>query len=239
MIATAPDRQLLFDKGGKNALAYGAYAVSNQTELDRLKRRIEAAGERWTAFTSPLLESGALAVTDPDGNLWVFGCARSANGPAQAQAVPAARLQHVVMASCDAQRITTFFENVLGFTLSDLVLDDDGTVRTAFLRCSHEHHSFAVFQAAENRLDHHCYEVADWNAIRDWGDHLAAAEIPLVWGPGRHGPGNNLFLFFHDADGNWVELSAELETVAHERPVATWRHEKRTLNTWGDALLRS
>ena len=61
----------------------------------------------------------------------------------------------------------------------------------------------------------------------------------MKWGPGRHGPGNNLFLFVHDPDGNWVELSAELEVVAPDRPTGTWPHEERTLNSWGSAPLRS
>lgn len=56
---------------------------------------------------------------------------------------------------------------------------------------------------------------------------------------GCDGPGQNLFMFIHDADGNWVELSAELEIVAEDRPVGAWTHERRTLNSWGQGLLRS
>jgi hypothetical protein len=56
---------------------------------------------------------------------------------------------------------------------------------------------------------------------------------------GRHGPGNNLFLFFHDPDDNWIELSAEIEFCAIDRPIGTWPHEERTLNSWGSGLLRS
>jgi hypothetical protein len=63
--------------------------------------------------------------------------------------------------------------------------------------------------------------------------------VPVKWGPGRHGPGNNLFLFVHDPDGNWVELSAEIEVVAPDRPLGFWPHEERTLNSWGSAPLRS
>jgi catechol-2,3-dioxygenase len=96
-----------------------------------------------------------------------------------------------------------------------------------------------VFAANSNRLDHFCFEAGEWGLIRDWSDHLAESRIPLKWGPGRHGPGNNLFLFFHDHDGNWVEISAELEQVTPDRPVGTWRHEERTLNSWGIGLLRS
>jgi len=45
--------------------------------------------------------------------------------------------------------------------------------------------------------------------------------LPLEWGPGRHGPGNNLFVFVHDPEGNWIEISAELEQVTPDRPVGS------------------
>jgi len=60
----------------------------------------------------------------------------------------------------------------------------------------------------------------------------------LMWGPGRHGPGNNLFVFIEDIDGNWIEISAELETVIG-RPPKNWPQEERTLNLWGKAIMRS
>jgi hypothetical protein len=75
--------------------------------------------------------------------------------------------------------------------------------------------------------------------IRDWGDHFARLRIPVVWGPGHHGPGDNLFIFVADPDGNSVELSAELEIVPAGREARAWPHEERTLNLWGKAPLRS
>ena len=75
--------------------------------------------------------------------------------------------------------------------------------------------------------------------IRDWADRFAERHIPLRWGPGRHGPGNNLFFFVTDPDGNWVEFSCDLEQVEGPRPVKTWAHEERTLNSWGAAYMRS
>jgi catechol 2,3-dioxygenase-like lactoylglutathione lyase family enzyme len=144
----------------------------------------------------------------------------------------------VVVGSTDAAGLAGFYRTV-GFQISDRVSDETGTLRACFLRSDSEHHSFAVFQTPRNRLDHHCYELKDWNGIRDWGDRLAVRRIPVKWGPGRHGPGNNLFLFFHDPDGNWVEVSAELEMVGEDRPAGQWPHEERTLNSWGTAFLRS
>jgi catechol 2,3-dioxygenase len=45
-------------------------------------------------------------------------------------------------------------------------------------------------------------------------------------------------VFIADADGNWIEVSAELEVI-YDRPTKEWPHEERTLNLWGPAILRS
>jgi catechol 2,3-dioxygenase len=234
----APNRYILITPGKAKTLDGASFALPDAAELDRLRARIDQAG--WPRVDSPRpFFRDAVSVRDPDGTEFIFGLVGDTVFAPEGVGHWAARIQHVVMASLAPERVVSFFLNVLGFTLSDNVVDGEGGVRTSFMRCSQEHHSFAVFKASEYRLDHHCYEVTDWNLIRDWGDHMANQRIPLKWGPGRHGPGNNLFLFVHDPDGNWVELSAELEIVSHDRPVGTWPHEEHTLNLWGQGLLRS
>lgn len=234
----APGRRIHFLPGPPKTLGYAAFRVEAPEELARLAGRISLCG--WPTEAPPASDFiGAFCVRDPDGNRLVFGMSPCDEPSGPARDAPSARLQHVVVASRDPERIATFYAEVLGFDVSDHVVDEVGAVRTTFLRCGPEHHSFAVFRAAEDRLDHHCYETASWNDIRDWSDHMAALGIPLVWGPGRHGPGSNLFMFINDPDGNWVEFSAELEIVAQDRPVGVWPHEERTLNTWGRGLLRS
>jgi catechol 2,3-dioxygenase len=236
-LASAPHRNLVIAPGAAKSLAGIGFGIAQESQLIQLRARLNKAGWNFREGATALF-SVAVSLDDPDGNCIAFGVPRPQ--PIEAAAdIPPARLQHVVMASSNAERITHFFSEVLGFTVSDRVIDDKGELKTAFLRCSHEHHSFAVFQAAENRFDHHCYETTDWNTIRDWCDRMAGLHIPIKWGPGRHGPGNNLFVFVHDLDGNWVEISAELESVTHERPAGVWPHEQRTLNSWGEAPLRS
>jgi catechol 2,3-dioxygenase-like lactoylglutathione lyase family enzyme len=236
ILAEGPDRRLMFVNGARKTLGFAAYAVDDADEIEAIRRRCARLGVDVAGHDDGLFAPGAIAITDPDGNRIAFGQA------AAEQARPAgltARLQHVVVASTDAPRLSRFYQDAFGFTLSDDVVDDDGGLRTAFLRCSEEHHSFAVFQAERCWFDHHCYEAGDWGLIRDWGDQFARHEIAVQWGPGRHGPGNNLFLFIHDLDGNWLEISAELEIVKPDRPVGVWKHEQRTLNSWGSAPLRS
>ena len=84
-----------------------------------------------------------------------------------------------------------------------------------------------------NWQDHHAYESEDWNLIPDWADHLASLDVKIAWDPGRHGPGNNLFFIINDTDGNWVELSAELEQLTYDRHVSIWPHGEKH-RTCGD-----
>lgn len=236
----ALERRLHIRPGSSRTLAYAAYRVDDTEDLAALERRLVRAKVAVERINHEGFAFPAIAFFDPDGNRFVFGLAEKSSGIVEGStAQRPARIQHVVFASTNIHRLLAFFVEVLGFTLTDSVLDDAGGLRTAFVRCSHEHHSLAVFAAGENRLDHYCYEAGDWNLIRDWADHFAGHHVQIQWGPGRHGPGNNLFLFIHDPDGNWIEISAELERVEPDRPAGKWQHEDRTLNSWGIGLLRS
>src|SRR5579872_2948837 len=246
LVGIARERRLRILPGEPKKLGYAAYAVESEEVLSNLRDRLRAANVSTETVDWPGFLPGSVRFADPDGNVFLFGQSerrwRELAPPGSLAAPTAhrpARIQHVVFASTDATRLLDFFVSAMGFVLSDRVVDDAGVLRTAFVRCSPEHHSLAVFAAPENRLDHHCYEAGEWSLIRDWADHFAALRIPLKWGPGRHGPGNNLFVFVHDPEGNWVEISAELERVSPDRPVGNWPHEQRTLNSWGIGLLRS
>jgi catechol 2,3-dioxygenase len=240
LVGAASGRRMRIVQGPARTLEFAAFSLADADQLADLRQRLSTAGVTSSLSNAAAFDGGpALRFLDPDGNGFAFGVTDPKGGAAADPAGRAARLQHIVFASRDAERWIRFFVEVVGFTVSDRVVDEAGKVRTAFLRCGHEHHNIAVFGAAENRLDHHCYEAGEWNLIRDWADHFASLRIPLKWGPGRHGPGNNLFLFVHDPDGNWVEISAELERVSPDRPVGDWPHEERTLNSWGMGMLRS
>jgi catechol 2,3-dioxygenase-like lactoylglutathione lyase family enzyme len=233
----APGRLLVYELGAAKTLLEAGYAVKSAGDLDALKRRLAAASVATEEAVHPLLGGRGVSFRDPDGNGFSFGLASGAVAPGSG--VLPARLQHVVVASTNAVRIADFLSEIVGMEVSDRVLDDAGELRTAFLRTDEEHHSFAVFLAAKPGLDHHSFETADWNSIRDWADHFSAQRIRIQWGPGRHGPGNNLFIFIHDPDGNWLEFSADLEVIAPGKPAGVWPQEERSLNLWGNAFLRS
>lgn len=237
-VCRGPERCVAFREGPPKSLQHAGYVAADASVLRGLEIRAAQNLIAIDGAAADLFEPGAVAFRDPDGNRIVYGLA-APQRPVPEGTTPSARLQHLVVGSTNPARLRDFYTHIVGLRESDRVLDDEGAMRTSFMRSDDEHHSFAVFLTPENRLDHHCYELADWNGIRDWADRLAERHIPVRWGPGRHGPGNNLFLFFVDPDGNWVEVSAELEVVRPERPIGLWRHEERTLNSWGRGHLRS
>ncbi|RJG40590.1 VOC family protein [Mesorhizobium sp. DCY119] len=231
-----PARRFIVVPGEDRRLAYGALACRDAEGLAALKVRAEREGIAVETSPSPYFDDGAFAVRDPDGHLICFGLDKVAV-PAEVGRIKGPT-QHLTFASRNVEAFAEFYHGKLGFALSDRVLHADGSLATCFTRSNHEHHTIACFKSNRVGVDHHSYEAGEWNTIRDWCDHLARHDIQIMWGPGRHGPGNNLFIFIEDVDGNWIEISAELEVI-HDRPVHDWPHAERTLNLWGQAILRS
>ena len=232
-ICEGPQRRMLFTPGANKTLGYGAFACRDADGLAMLRERVEAQRLPVMPSPSPLFAPGAFAVRDPDGNQVVFGLGQPEE-PCKGLRGP---LQHLTLATRDPVAIERFYVGKLGFLPSDRVVAGNGVVNTVFTRSNHEHHTLACFRHDRQGVDHHSYEAGDWSVIKDWCDRMGDLNVPIMWGPGRHGPGNNIFIFIEDPDGNWIEISAELEVV-HDRPVKLWKHEPRTLNSWGRAIMR-
>lgn len=230
-------RRVVIGRGPAKKLGYAAYVVDDETRLRALRASLEANGIALKPSPSRVFGDDAFAVEDPDHNLAVFGLPVEVDAPAKDH-LPG-RLQHVVVATDNLPQMIDFYSSKVGFRLSDRVIDDARDTAVAFFRCDSEHHSFACFRARARQLDHFCFETTCWNDIRDWADYLASLRIPLGWGPGRHGPGNNLFFMLNDPDGNAFEFSAEIEHMPYEMATRDWPHEQRTLNSWGSAWMRS
>jgi catechol 2,3-dioxygenase-like lactoylglutathione lyase family enzyme len=112
---------------------------------------------------------------------------------------------------------------------------DVGEIFT-WLRSDHEHHSLAVVGSEHAGLDHYSFDVNCWDDLKTWCDELATKGQLIGWGPGRHGPGNNLFVIFTDPAGHRVELSAEMERYWDDRAdqePRRWQPKPETVNLWG------
>lgn len=246
VLMVGAQRRLVIGTGNPGEQPYSAFRLQDERQLTALRSHVAEQGIPMSASDSPLFSQDSFSVRDPDGRSLVFGLARPEyenlrlGGHLKARELPA-RLQHVVVATSQLAKCVEFYES-LGFMPSDYVYAEEAGAKAmvaAFWRSDQEHHSFAAFRAPKPSPDHHCYEVTSWNDIRDWADHLATLEIKLWWGPGRHGPGNNLFFMIQDPNGYKIELSSELEVVPREMQPRTWKHDWKASNLWGPSWFRS
>ncbi len=243
-VCTAPGRTMAFSHGPANQLKYAQFGLHGAAAWAAFVERTQGLPHE-ALPTRLAAQSQALAFKDPDGNLMLFTPASTADNTlsehsdSAAHAPSAASLQHFALRTARVAEMLAFYEGQLGFVLSDAVKDDTGTLRACFLRTEHLHHALAIFGAPAPCFDHQSFEAPGWDDMKRWGDHMAALKVPIVWGIGRHGPGNDVFFMVRDPDNNLAEISSEIETCAPNRPAGLWPHEERTLNLWGNAILRS
>jgi hypothetical protein len=101
-----------------------------------------------------------------------------------------------------------------------------------FLRCNADHHAANFIEAPNPGQVHHvAFELEDdFTHVQRAGDWLGKYDIPIIWGPGRHGPGHNIFTYHRDPDGNIVELFTQLDRMSNENQgyfdPRSW-HERR------------
>ena len=237
-VLSGPGRLLVVGPGPNPGAPHVAYGLADPDRVAVLDDRLTSRGIPTEAAESPFFRSGSFRVRAPDGIALLFGAPSEPRPEAGPPGLPG-RLQHAVFRSPEPEPLISFLTHDVGFVLSDRVEDDDGNLTAGFVRSDPEHHSLAAFRASSPAFDHFALEADGWNDLRDWGDHFAGLRVPIWWGPGRHGPGNNLFLMIRDPDGNRIEISAEMERMERDAPHRTWPLEERTLNLWGNAWMRA
>ncbi len=127
------------------------------------------------------------------------------------RAISPLKLGHVALTTTDLERSTAFYENVLGFSLSDW---REG--RAKFLRCGPDHHTINVFSGAVDAVHHIAFEVRDWGHLARAADVLLSNGLPLDWGPGRHNIGHNVACYHRNPDEVRIEFYAEMDQMKDE-----------------------
>ncbi len=228
-----------YGNGRRNAprtrLNHLSFEVDTDAELAALAARLKMAGidlSLGPRDAEPDL-GDTLWFNDPDGNRIEIAVAMddlfSPSQGRRATLAPLA-LQHVALRTAHLEEMVEFYTEALGFDISDWLLRE-----SVWLRCNSDHHTIMLTQG-KPEIDHIGFSIADGPALLNWADHLGQEQVPVVWGPGRHGAGNDLFLRFADPDGLHIELSAGLQQY-YDRDVTTpprlWHTRSSALNLWG------
>ena len=141
-------------------------------------------------------------------------------------------LCHVGLNTTRFDQIVAFYTGMLGFRVSDWIED-----RMVFLRCGRSHHVIAFSRADHASVNHIAYLMANVDDVMKGVSNLRVRGHEPAWGPGRHGPGNNIFCYYKDPAGYVNELSSDLEYIEDEatHTPAVWRRVPETMDYWGTA----
>jgi len=120
----------------------------------------------------------------------------------------AQRIDHCQILTPKVRRARDFWMS-LGFRLSEYIAPDGvDEVFGVFLQRKGNPHDLVFFNGEGPRLHHFAYAAAEThNLLRacDVAGELGYGK-DVERGPGRHGPGHALFVYFRDPDGHRVEL---------------------------------
>ena len=109
------------------------------------------------------------------------------------------KIGHIAARTRSAAAVTEFYESALGFRWSDWMGDF-----FVFLRCNTDHHTVNFVNASRpGELHHFAFELGDRaELLRAPATRSSSHGVRLIWGPGRHGVGHNMFVYHADPDGN-------------------------------------
>jgi catechol 2,3-dioxygenase-like lactoylglutathione lyase family enzyme len=169
------------------------------------------------------------AVKGPDGETYRF-VFEQPTAPLPPDRDRPIQLSHVVLNSKDADAAERFATEKLGFRLSDR------TKIMSFVRCNRTHHCIAYARGGFSSLHHIAFEMQSLDSVMRGIGRLKDAGYAPVWGPGRHGPGNNVFGYFIGPHGGVIEYTAEVEEVDEDYRVGgpdDWKWPAGRTDHWG------
>ena len=140
------------------------------------------------------------------------------------------QITHAVINAVDVAGCERFAAEVLGFKVSDR------TRHMTFMRCNRKHHCVAYAHSDVSSFNHVAFEMRDIDAVMRGFGRMRDAGFQCVWGPGRHGPGHNVFGYFISPFGAVIEYTAEISEVDDAYKVGgpeDWKWPPGRIDHWG------
>jgi catechol 2,3-dioxygenase-like lactoylglutathione lyase family enzyme len=232
-----PGRMLTLRPGAELRLTEVTFEVVDDAALVQLGRQFVRLGVDVGEVPTDDEGGAGLRFQDPQGiEVW---CRLRGQPFAESLALSTIRpnhLGHVNLKVPDAAAATRFYQQVLGLRVSEQVGE-----LLFFLRATSEHHNLGFRSGAEQADVHHIgFEIEGWESFRIICDYLAARGHTVEYGPGRHGPGANIFIYvLEPSSGLRLELYTGMAHIHDEEAYTPPRWESldraRTVNRWGPA----
>jgi len=152
-------------------------------------------------------------------------------------------LGHVVLTAPDIQKSRFFYQDVLGFRLSDIIhmqFGPDFGFDMEFFHCNPRHHTLALIPVpvpvpAPKRMHHFMLQVNTLDEVGFALERAEAANIPITATLGRHTNDHMVSFYASTPSGFEVEFGHGARTVddanwriaRHDKP-SSWGHKRST-----------
>lgn len=192
------------------------WGVANAADLDSVRERLsQQAGyvdqsdrvgctdPNGLAVRVQVTQKHAITVDCAKTNTWNERTRVDQASPAYDRATPI-EVGHVVFFVTDLAATSSFYQEKLGFVVSDRYPD-----RGHFLRCAPQggHHDLFLLQLPQPRagLNHVAFTVRDVHEVFGGGLHMSRCGWDTELGPGRHPISSAIFWYFVSPAGALVE----------------------------------
>jgi len=139
-------------------------------------------------------------------------------------------IAHVVIYSTDVAAATRFYQERLGFRVSDTFKNGKGV----FLRAegSSYHHNLFLIEGEKLGLHHVAFAVTDFNDVVLGGKRMLEREWAPKIGPGRHIIGSNYFWYLQSPCGGAMELTADMDRADDDWEAREWDFVPSNTAAW-------
>jgi catechol-2,3-dioxygenase len=206
-----------------------ALEVDDSDALETTMRSAAAAGGEiiGTVYDGEPGIDRAVRILAPGGHVFKLFCGMETLAAPPAGDRPL-KFEHASVKALKLKPLEQFLQQGLGFGFSDRM-----GKTASWWHCNEDHHGLAVVRAPRSELSHYAFTMVDFNAMGRVADRLRLQrDQRLIYGPSRHGPGNNQFMYFHDSDGAMVELCADMARMSDYQP-RQWPGGLKSINQWG------
>jgi 2,3-dihydroxybiphenyl 1,2-dioxygenase len=232
--------------GPEDDLDFVGFEVSGPAALAEMGERLTAAGVSLGNDDPDLAKArgvtGLISCRDPQGlRVEIY------YGPTERHETPFASpagvggfvtgeegVGHVVLTTPDIAAARAFYQDVLGFRLSDIIAMPIGRGRTLemeFYHCNARHHTLALVPApAPKRLHHFMVQVRTLDEVGFALQRAEGAGVPITATLGRHTNDHMVSFYARTPSGFEVEYGFGARTVDD----ATWRVARHDApSSWG------
>jgi len=226
-----PHHALHYVRSEADAIDHVGLVAPDPEAVAQARERVQAAG-----FTvvregpdGPGVHDGFVFV-GPEASVFEIYSEMSHVQPGtDARGVRPIRLGHVNFFLREPAAMQRMLVDVLDFRVSDRAGEGE------FLRCNVDHHGIGVFPGP-GLLHHIAWEVPSIAELAAFADLVDRRGGSVLWGPMRHGIGNNIATYFQEPSGLVVEYYAEMQRIyddAHHQPRDWPTDGHKWLSLWG------